>query len=203
MSKLNGGVPKEVIELSEQLSGLPGIGPKQAFRLAIYLTSKGRSNTNKLINSAKSAIDKVGVCQQCANLSSEEICEVCSDTGRNDSKLMVLESVVDLVQIETQTDYDGYYLVLGGLISPLNGIFAQDINSELFYRALKLRNVEEVIFALPTTVEGEATISYLSTLDSASPIKYTKVARGLPTGASLEYADAATLNSAISSRVSY
>lgn len=204
MSKRTESVPREINALAEQLSTLPGIGPKQAFRLAIYLSVKGKSAANKLVAATQNVLQSVGTCEICGNLAVQSSCQICQDSSRNESKLMILESVVDLVQIDGQTDFDGYYVVLGGLISPLNGTFAENINAHLLLKAIDTRRVEEVIFALPTTVEGEATAAYLTTLlPNNSTIQLTRVARGLPTGASLEYADPATLSSAISSRISY
>jgi recombination protein RecR len=204
MSKRNESVPREINALAEQLATLPGIGPKQAFRLAIYLSAKGKSAATKLVSATQNILQVISTCELCGNLSVEASCQICQDSTRNEAKLMVLESVVDLVQIDGQTDFDGYYVVLGGLISPLNGTFAENINAHLLLKSIETRRVEEVIFALPTTVEGEATAAYLTTLLANNPsLKLTRVARGLPTGASLEYADPATLSSAINSRIAY
>lgn len=197
-------LPKSVSDLAESLASLPGIGPKMAGRLAVYMATKGTNSAKKIRKSVDDVITNVELCSRCGNLAEGSICSICSDEERSTPILFVVESPNDLLQIELAGVHDGSYVVLNGLISPVNGIGPEDINMEKLQ--LKLDEnvaISEVVVALSPTVEGEATALYLlNLLNSSHPkLKLTKLGKGLPTGSEIEYLDSDTIKSAFNNRV--
>ncbi len=202
---VNSILPKPIERLSEALASLPGVGPKMASKLSVYLASDKQANLVQLGKILQEVSDEVGVCNSCGNLSSKgEFCTICSDDYRDTSKLLIVETPMDLVQIEKVGHYDGLYLVLGKLISPLNGIGPEDINVTYLLSSMEKHNPSEIIFALSSTVEGESTCLYLKNLlssSTASTVIFSQLAKGLPTGVNIEYLDSSTLKGALSGRV--
>lgn len=196
-------LPKSVQELADQFNLLPGIGPKSATRLAIYLATLGKQNAQTLRTDIDSVLSKVEECTICGNISESSICEVCSDADRDDSLLMIIENSVDLQQIESSGVFNGKYLVLGGLISPINGVSISDLNITKLVGILGERtSLKEVILALGANVEGEATSMFIkeSIRNINDVVQISRLAKGLPTGASIEYLDTDTLRGALSGR---
>ena len=187
-----------VARLIEQLSRLPGIGPKSAQRLAFYLLNAPPQEAINLANSIKVAREKVTYCSVCSNLTDVNPCYICSDEGRNQKIICIVEEPPDVVALEKTREYKGLYHVLHGAISPMDGVGPESIKiKELLPR---LKDVEEVVLATNSDVEGEATAMYVSRLIKPLGIKVTRIAHGLPVGGDLEYADEATLTKAFEGR---
>ncbi|MBQ7450236.1 recombination protein RecR [bacterium] len=191
---------KPLADLIEYFQKLPGIGAKSAQRMALHLLKLPQ---NEVENFAKTMIDAkstINYCSICFNMSSNDPCEICSSNNRAKDVICVVSDTKDLIAIEKTHEYQGLYHVLQGLISPMNGIGAEDIRiKELLYRVTN-DNVKEIILALSPSVEGEATSLYLGKLLKPFNIKITRIAFGLPVGSDIEYADEITLARAIEGR---
>ena len=201
-------LPKSVEKVVDEFSKLPGVGPKSASRMVYhYLRSKNQDAT-KLANSLLDMEEKVVNCSKCFNVAEKDICDICSGPLRKVDKLCVVEEPLDVVAFENSGVYDGFYFVLGGVISPAEGIGAEELRfAELKRRVedlLEVSEVLEVIVATNPSLEGEATASYLIDLFKDfvkdDKVKITRLAMGLPTGADLEYADRLTLKRALEGR---
>ena len=186
--------------LIERLVRLPGIGPKSAQRLAFHLLKVPREEAAALAEAVLELKDKVRACGQCFNISEEDRCSICQDARRDAGLLCVVEEVNDLLAIEKTREFRGLYHVLGGSLSPLDGRGPEQIRARELLQRLEGGGVREVILATNPNVEGEATALYLLRLLKAHPVKVTRIARGLPMGGDLEYADEATLSRALEGR---
>lgn len=204
-------LPKPLEKLIEEFEKLPGIGPKSAARMAYHFLRSDNS-AQELSDSLIDLKDKVGFCERCFNVSEGELCEICSDSRRDSSQLCIVEEVLDLLAFEKSGSYSGQYFVLGGVVSPVNGIGPESLRiAELVVRIKNdladFSGEYELIFGLNPTMEGEATIllikNELDSLDNSDKLQYTKLARGLPTGADLEYADGITLKRALEGRTQF
>ncbi len=194
-------LPPPVEDVADVLASLPGIGPKLASRLAVYLASGGSAISDNILQSLSTMQTKVSTCQRCGNLAMAELCTVCADPSRNSSLLVVVLTPLDLLQIEQSRAYNGKYLVLGKLISPVNGVSPKDTNIALLEKILATETIEELIIALGGNVEAEATAMYISNLATTKPsLKITRLARGIPTGADIEYLDEETIKGALEGR---
>jgi recombination protein RecR len=194
-------------DLIDELSRLPGIGPKSAQRVAIYLLKSAPAEAHRLAQSIVEAKDKVVLCRQCFNFSSNELCDYCSDPRRDPSTICVVQEAPDIVAVERTREYRGLYHVLQGAVHPLEGVRVEDLRiSELLDRiqaSLAASNgsaVSEVIIATNPNVEGEATAMELLRLLAPLPIQVTRLASGLPIGGDLEFADEVTLGRALEGR---
>jgi recombination protein RecR len=192
--------PKSVAALIEQFQKFPSVGPKSAQRMAFYLLRMPLSEVEKFAKSMIEAKENTRTCEVCFNLSSSSPCEICQSTSRDRSTICVVSETKDLIAIEKTNEYKGLYHVLQGLISPMDGIGADDIRIKELLSRLTDENVKEVILALSPSVEGEATSLYLSKLIKPFNIKISRIAFGLPVGADLEYADEITIAKAIEGR---
>ena len=179
---------------------LPSIGPKTAQRLAFYLLSTSKEDTDLLINAIKEVKDKISYCQKCFFITVEKICPICQDTDRNRQLLCIVADSKDLLAIERSGEYKGLYHVLGGVISPLDGVGPENLTIKDLLARLREEKFKEIIFALNPTVEGEATVLYMSQLIKPSGFKMTRLAFGLPVGSDLDYADEMTLGRSIAGR---
>jgi recombination protein RecR len=186
--------------LIEQLCKLPGIGPKSASRLAFHLLSVPRSDAVELARAIVELKDKVRFCSICFNISEGEVCSICSDSRRDDSLLCVVEEPRDVTAVERTGRFRGRYHVLGGAISPIDGVGPEELRFEELVRRLRAGEVSEVIVATNPNAEGEATALYLAQLIRPLGIKVTRIASGLPVGGDLEYADEITLGRAMEGR---
>jgi len=186
--------------LIDELNRLPGIGPKSAQRLALHVLRSSGEDVQRLAAALVEVKDKVSFCRTCFNLAEGMLCPVCSDAGRDRTVVCAVEEIKDLAALERTAEFKGTYHVLGGCISPLDGIGPDDLRiRELLDRA-KIEGVEEVILATSPSVEGEATAMYLSNLLKPLGLKVTRIASGLPVGGDLDYADEVTLGRALSGR---
>lgn len=190
--------------LIEEFSKLPQIGRKTAQRLAMYITRQPRQEVEKFSRALLETKDKLKFCSVCCNITEDEVCRICSSSKRSSNVICVVEEPQDVFAVEKTNEFKGLYHVLHGIISPLDGIGPNDIKiSELLIRLGKEngQRVEELILALNPTVEGETTILYLSKLLRPLDIKITRIARGIPIGSDLEFADEVTLAKALEGRV--
>jgi recombination protein RecR len=190
--------PPALINLIRELGRLPGVGPKSAQRLAFYLFNQPKEDVQALAQALLEAQHALRQCNICFNVTDEEVCSVCSDPNRNQKQICVIEEPSDLLAIERSGEYDGLYHVLGGSLSPMNGIGPDQLTIKSLLG--RLEPIEEVILATATTVEGEATAMYISKLLSDIGTKTSRIAYGLPVGGNLEYADEVTLGRAIANR---
>jgi recombination protein RecR len=192
---------ESVEQLAEQFSRLPGIGRKTAHRLALYILKMSRDEVVTLAKALVNVKDKVKYCSVCSNITESDPCSICSNTKREQLSICVVEEPHDVIAIEKTHEYKGLYHVLGGALSPLDGIGPDDLKIKELIQRLSQAAIEEVILALNPNVEGEATTLYLSRLLKPLGMKITRIARGLPVGSDLEFADEATLARALEGRI--
>ena len=192
--------PKPIATLIEHFQKFPSIGPKSAQRMAFYLLRMPISEVEKFAQSMIDAKQNTKTCEICFNLSASTPCEICSSPQRDRSTICVVAETKDLIAVEKTNEYKGLYHVLQGLISPMDGIGADDIRIKELLTRLTNEEVKEVILALSPSVEGEATSLYLSKLIKPFGIKISRIAFGLPVGSDLEYADEITIARAIEGR---
>lgn len=190
---------KEISKLIEELSSLPGIGAKTAQRLAFHILNMPVEQARSLSQAIINARERVCYCKSCFTLTDEELCPICKDKGRNHKVIMVVENTRDLVAYEKTGKYEGVYHVLHGAISPMLGIGPNDIRlKELMVRLEQ--DIDEVIIATNSSLEGETTAMYISKLIKPTGIKVTRIASGVPVGGDLEYIDEVTLLRALEGR---
>ena len=186
--------------LTEQFASLPGIGRKSAARLAFYMLSSPKEKSEKFAETLIEARNKIRLCSVCQSFSENEVCPVCADSARDSSTICVVCSPIDVIAIEKTHEYRGLYHVLHGCLSPLDGIGPEDIKIRELLSRLSDGTVKEVILACDPTVDGDVTATYISRLISPLDIKTTRLAYGVPMGASLEHADEFTLSRALDGR---
>ena len=184
-----------------ELSKLPGIGQKTALRLALHLLRQDKDVAHNLGNSIIAMRDNIQYCEKCHNISDSEICPICSDSRRDHKTICVVENVKDVLTIESTHVHHGLYYVLGGLISPLDGISPSDLEIDSLVKRVEEESIEEIILALSPTMEGDTTNFYIFRKLKDSPVKITMLARGLSIGNELEYADELTLGRSIQNRM--
>ena len=187
--------------LQKQLKKLPGVGFRSSERMAIHLLLEKPESSQALIAALESARDSVSSCSTCGNICEAEQCIICEDTRRSQSgQVCVVEHVSDLLSLEKSGAYNGAYHVLHGKLSPINGVGPEELNFESLIKRIKSDAVSELILALPNDIEGEATCHYLIDLLNEHPVSVSRIGFGLPSGGSVLYADAVTLQSALSAR---
>lgn len=190
---------KQINQLVEALSMLPGIGSKTALRLAFHILNMPKEDANRLASAITQARENVRYCKQCFTLTDDELCPICKDEKRNHKVIMVVENTRDLAAYEKTGKYDGVYHVLHGAISPMLGIGPGDIRLKELMQRLQ-GDVDEVIIATNSSLEGETTAMYISKLIKPTGIKVTRIASGVPVGGDLEYIDEVTLLRALEGR---
>ena len=186
--------------LAEQFRRLPGIGIKTARKLAYYMVQQPPEKVEEFIAAIRDAKQKMCFCSICFNLSSQDPCPICSDDRRDHGVICVVETPQDVSAVERSGDYHGLYHVLQGALSPLDGIGVEDLRIKELLQRLQNTEVQEIILATDPDVEGEATALYLARLLKTTGIRVTHIARGLPMGGDIEYADEATLAGAVANR---
>jgi recombination protein RecR len=189
-----------VQDLIDELGRLPGIGPKSAQRIAFHILQTESFDVTKLAETLLVVRDKVRFCEQCGNVSEQELCSICRDPRRTPALICVVEEAKDVVAIERTREFRGLYHVLGGAISPIDGVGPDDLRIRQLMQRLADGTVEEVIIATDPNLEGEATATYLSRLLRTLDIRVSRLASGLPVGGDLEYADEVTLGRAFEGR---
>lgn len=186
-----------------QIAQLPGIGKRTALRLALHLLKLPKENTSHLTKALNDLREQINFCTSCHNLSDEPLCEICSNPARDDSMLCVVEDIRDVIAIENTGQFKGYYHVLGGIISPIDGIGPKDLNLDSLEQKVKQGKLKEIIFALSATMEADTTNFYIYKILAPYEIKTSAIARGIPVGDELEYTDEVTLGRSILKRVPY
>ena len=192
--------PKSIATLIEEFQKFPSIGPKSAQRMAFHILKMPLSEVQKFAKNVIEAKENTFACEVCFNLSSSNPCEICSSSSRDKSVICVVAETKDLIAIEKTNEYKGVYHVLQGLISPIDGLGADDIRIKELLHRIAENDVKEIILALSPSVEGEATCLYLSKLIKPFGVKISRIAFGLPVGSDLEYADEITLAKALEGR---
>ncbi|MDI9870402.1 recombination mediator RecR [Flectobacillus roseus] len=201
--------PSKLIEQAiDEIAKLPGIGKKSALRMALHLLKRDEKHTLKLAEAIVAMRTQIRYCEQCHNISDTEICGICANQKREVSLICVVEDARDVLAIENTSQYRGLYHVLGGIISPLEGVGPADLKIEsLINRITTSQNTEnpitEIILGLSPTMEGDTTAFYLTKRIKPFGVKITTIARGIPIGGDLEYADEITLGRSIVSRIAY
>lgn len=187
-------------ELLHSLRCLPGVGPKSAQRMALHLLERDREGAERLAQALSQAIANIGHCQQCRMLSETEFCHYCSDVGRDQRSLCIVETPADVFALDQATAYRGLYFILSGHLSPLDGIGPAELGLDQLEQRLQSNNLSELILATSSTVEGEATAHYIGELAQEYGVRTTRIAHGVPLGGELEYIDGGTLLHAFSGR---
>lgn len=194
----------KLLELAvEEFSKLPGIGKKTALRLVLSLLKREKNEVNQFASSLKDLREGIRYCKKCHNISDLEICQICSNPHRDASTLCVVEDIRDVMAIENTQQYKGLYHVLGGVISPMDGIGPQHLTIDSLMNKVQSGEVNEIIFALSTTMEGDTTNFYIFKRLKNYPVKVSTIARGIAFGDELEYADEITLGRSIANRLPY
>jgi recombination protein RecR len=186
--------------LIEALRCMPGVGPKSAQRIAFHLLERDREGGARLARIMAEAMTRIGRCQRCRTLSEHELCALCASPNRDSTLLCVVEQPSEIVAIEQATDYRGLYFVLGGRLSPLDGIGPDELGLDLLESRLRAGGLAEVILAISPTVEGSVTAQYIAECARECGVKITRIAHGVPLGGELEYVDGGTLALAFTGR---
>jgi len=193
-------LPDPITALITALGKLPGIGPRSAERLALHLVQGEAAGVHQLAEALVNARERIQLCETCGGLTEKTPCGICSDPRRNPSPLCVVERPVDIISIEKCGGFHGKYHVLGGKISPLDGVDPEDLRIAELETRLKSEPIQELIIALGTDVEGDATGYYLAKRLGGKGVKISRIAHGLPAGSGLEFADEMTLTRALEGR---
>ena len=193
-------IAKEIDRLKRLLAQLPGLGPRSGKRAALHLIKRKKTHLEPLVEALQIALATVQPCTLCGNLDTKPICILCSDPKRDPSLLCIIEDVEDLWAMERSGSFRGHYLVLGGVLSALDGIGPENLNLNLLMKRLDQGNVQEVIIALSATMEGQTTAHYVHDTLSDRSIKVTRLAHGLPIGGDLDYLDEGTILAALEAR---
>jgi len=198
--------PSKLIERAiQEIAKLPGIGKKTALRLVLHLLKSEESDTTDLASALVELRKNIRYCEKCHNISDHEICRICSSPRRDPSLICVVEDTQNVLAIENTSQFQGIYHVLGGIISPMDGVGPEDLNIPSLIERIKASNgeVKEIILALSPTMEGDTTSFYLSKKLSEYNCRISTIARGVPIGGELEYADEITLGRSIVTRIEY
>lgn len=196
-------IPKNIEKTIEEFSKLPGIGPKSAERLTFHLLRKPNENVEQLGETIKNLKDGIKYCEVCRNLTTEDKCSICNDQSRDQSMVCIVEDPLDLIALEKTNEYKGVYHVLHGLISPVEGVGPDELTITELIERTKKNDIKEVIIALNPSMEGEATAAYIMRYIKPLEVRITRIARGIPVGGDLEYADSQTLKRALEGRMEY
>ncbi|MDX9925236.1 MAG: recombination mediator RecR [Ignavibacteriaceae bacterium] len=188
--------------LIDELNKLPSIGKKTAQRLALYILKNDREYVDRLTNAMIDVKEKIHFCSICFNLATDEICSICANPKRDKSLICVVEEASDIIAIEKTNEYNGLYHVLGGVLNPLDGIGPDTLKIAELLNRIKDGGIKEIVLALNPDAEGDSTSLFIAKLITPYGIKITRIARGLPIGSNLEYADEATIGRAFLGRIS-
>jgi recombination protein RecR len=184
-----------------EFAKLPGIGKKTALRLVLHLLKKEVDDVKSFSEAVLKMREEINFCNRCHNIADRQFCNICTDRARRQHMLCVVESIRDVIAIESTQQYNGLYHVLGGIISPLDGIGPDQLQIDSLLKRVEEEKTEELIFALSPNIQGDTTIFYISKKLKTQPVKITTIARGIAFGGELEYADEMTLARSISNRI--
>lgn len=197
-------LPSRLLENAvNEFSKLPGIGKKTALRLVLHLLNQPESDTLHFTQTLEEMKREVKICKKCHNIAEEEYCSICNNPNRDETVVCVVESIKEVIAIENTSQYKGLYHVLGGRISPMDGIGPKDLNLDSLIARTQNESINEVILALSTTMEGDTTSFYIYRKLSESPVTLSTLARGISVGDELEYADEITLGRSLVNRIPY
>lgn len=196
-------LPEPLERLIQELSRLPGVGPKTAQRLAFHLLRSDRSRVESLARAIEDVKARIGYCERCYNIAEGSLCFICASPRRDASLLCVVESALDVLAVERTSEFGGLYFVLHGVISPIDGVGPEQIHVPELLSRVRSEGIGEVIIATDADIEGEATAVYLQRALAPLGVKVTRPAHGLPVGGDLEYADELTLARAMAGRRSF
>ncbi len=194
-------IAEPLLAAIEELSKLPGIGKKTAQRLALHILKSDNDSVANLVKAIEELKTRLRFCSRCFNLSEEELCEICKNEKRDKKLICVVEEASDVIAIERTHEFNGLYHVLGGVLSPLSGIGADSLKIKELLKRFESEDIKEVILAINPDTEGETTSLYLARLIKPLGIKVSRIARGLPIGGDLEFADEATIGRAVIGRI--
>ena len=201
---MNRAYPSTLLENAvDELSALPGVGRKTALRLSLYLLRREPEYAERLGTALQALRRDVKYCRTCHNICDTDLCDICADTSRDRSTVCVVENVKDVMTVENTAQFHGLYHVLGGIISPIDGIGPADLEIDSLVKRVAEGEVREVVLALSTTMEGDTTNFFIYRKLSAYPVRVTVIARGVSIGDELEYADEVTLGRSILNRVEF
>ncbi len=196
--------PSKILENAvTEFSKLPGIGKKSALRLVLYVLKQDRDSAYRFANAITTLSDEIKYCKSCYNISDSDVCSICSNPRRDHSVVCVVENIRDVMAIENTHQYQGIYHVLGGLISPMDGTGPDDLTITPLEEKIKQSEIQEIIFALSTTMEGDTTNFFLYRKFQDYPVTFTTIARGVSIGDELEYADEVTLGRSLVDRLPF
>ena len=196
--------PSQLLEKAVQaFSKLPGIGRKTALRLVLYQLRQDPEDVQSFVEAVGKLRQEVHYCRRCHNISDADLCPICADTRRDSSTICVVENIQDVMAVENTQQYTGLYHVLGGIISPMDGIGPADLEIDSLVRRVEEEDIQEVILALSSTMEGDTTNFYIFRKLASSDVKLSVIARGIPVGDELEYADEVTLGRSILNRTPF
>lgn len=198
--KMQNFLPKSLQKLIDEFARLPGIGPKSAQRLAMYLLTSPGGRIKDLGESVLKLKEGTVFCETCFNIAEQNPCAVCSDTSRDKALICVVENVLDTVALEKTGEYNGLYHVLHGALSPVDGVGPDQLKIDSLIERVAKGGISEVILATNPSLEGEATAMYIQKKLAGFPVKVTRIARGLPVGGDIEYADEITISRALKGR---
>lgn len=184
-----------------EFARLPGIGKKTALRLVLHLIKQDANDVSQFSNAINQLRNEIKFCSRCHNISDTILCNICDNHSRKQQMLCVVENIRDVIAIESTQQFNGVYHVLGGIISPLDGIGPEQLNIDSLIHRIEKENIEEIIFALNPNIQGDTTIYYINKKLKSIPVKITTIARGIAFGGELEYADEMTLAKSISNRI--
>lgn len=197
-------IPSKYLEAAvEQFSSLPGIGKRSALRLVLQMLKRNPDQIKKFAQTIADLSEHIQFCKDCGNITDDEICSICSNPNRDGGTVCVVEDIRDILAIEATGQYTGKYHVLNGIISPMDGIGPEDLNIPHLIEKAEGGTIQEVIFALPSTMEGDTTNFYLFKKLASTEVKVTTLSRGLAIGSELQYADEITLGRSIIQRLPY
>ena len=195
-------IPSKLLENAvNELSKLPGIGKKTALRLALHLLKQDKTDVSHFGETIIKMRNDIKLCKNCGAISDDLICNICSNQSRDAQTVCIVESIKDVLAIKSTQQYNGVYHVLGGVISPLDGIGPDQLNIDLLIERVKNHQISELVFALSPTIQGDTTIFYIQKILTNVQIKFTTIARGIAFGGELEYADELTLGRSLQNRL--
>ncbi len=194
-------IAEPLLAAIDELSKLPSIGKKTAQRLALHLLKSNIEDVNSLVTAITNLKTKIHFCKRCYNLATEDLCDICQNAKRDQSLICVVEEASDVIAIEKTHEFNGVYHVLGGVLSPLSGIGPDSLKIKELFKRFEEEEIKEILLALNPDTEGETTTLYLAKLIKPLGIKITRIARGLPIGGDLEFADEATIGRAVLGRI--
>jgi recombination protein RecR len=194
---------KLIEDAVNEIVRLPGIGKKSALRLVLFLLKAKPEQTERLAGALRRLRTQIRYCQRCHNVADSNLCNICTSAHRDSSMICIVENIQDIIAIENTGQYKGLYHVLGGVISPVEGIGPEQIEVDSLIERVKIEQPEEIIFALRATIEGDTTTFYITKKAKDYPIKLSSISRGVAVGSELEYTDEMTLGRSIKERITY